>query len=355
VFCGSGSSTLGHDSPSPIEPSVKFEAMIAEGMRNIDENSDKAVFFSADVRAARSVYDRAALWTSKTALRVCFWNGDRLTQEAVIKSAMRWNVTHLSLSFYDRANAIQKCVDGKSADIRIALVSTDTKIRYEAGQDRGGNWSLMGRQAEFVPQGKPAGSRYDVTMNLPYIASNLRSGDLGTLDFTVGHEFGHALGLLHEFQLAKCEGWIDIKQMAKDQGWSGDLASYALDPLPAIASKFRIDIGLSGDYDVRSIMQYNFAVKYFITKAGEENPCQRKDDVTQPSTGDLQTVVAMYGASTSDQLTSTASRIAAQAVESTAKLRTALRFASRDNGDMAAALRQALVHIEKIQAFERGR
>ncbi len=356
ICFASSAMAFGHDLPKPADPSTKFEKLVAEGRKTIESNAQPALFFSGDVIEARSVYDRVSLWTSKTLLKVCFWNGDNAAQEAVAKSAERWNgIARMTISFSDDAGGIRQCSDVNAADIRISLVATDAKLSYEPGQARAGNWSLVGRQAEFVPNGKPAGARYAVTMNLPYTSINLQSGDLGTLDFTVGHEFGHALGMMHEFQVAKCSGWIDVKQMAKDEGWSGDAASYALDPFPSIAQKFKIDLGVSGEYDVKSIMQYNFLAKYYVHKPGRTNPCERTKDVAQPSTGDLATLVAMYGAPGTEAILSPADALATRSAEAISRLRSGLRTASGMNPGMASALAETLAHIEKLQAFEQGR
>jgi hypothetical protein len=50
------------------------------------------------------------------------------------------------------------------------------------------------------------------------------------------------------------------------------------------------------DYDVMSIMQYNFPDNWFNHPVGQTNPCERDVTVTQPSQTDKDTLTRMYGA-----------------------------------------------------------
>lgn len=65
--------------------------------------------------------------------------------------------------------------DWKGSDIRIGI------------NPNGGSWSYIGTDASFINTSLP-------TMNLGWLHEDIKSGDKGT----VLHEFGHALGLMHE-------------------------------------------------------------------------------------------------------------------------------------------------------------
>lgn len=284
----------------PNDPAQRLEVLINKGLEMTKSNFSPLAPHADAIYGARSIFLRAGQWTSKSVLNVCFWNGNLAEQQAVAKSALRWDgKSKLMLSLYSSRGVPRKCTSIDSGDIRIALSPAGLKDKYEYGQDPGGNWSLIGKQSTFVPQGKADSARYAITMNLPQVGSLLAMGNHAGLDFTVGHEFGHALGLLHEFQAGICMDWIDIKKFAADEGWYGPVAIRSLDPLPLLeGTRFEQEYGTKGSYDVDSIMQYNFPSQYYISRSSQANPCRRVMDVSAPSPGDFQTVVEMYGAAT---------------------------------------------------------
>lgn len=341
----------------PTDPSMRFEALIADGLAAIDEEKDNALYFTDTLIAARSLFDRAAAWTGSS-LRVCFWNGDSKMQRAVVDSASRWNgVAGISLDFTDKPPNIRQCKTSEDGDIRVSLVAKAGSAPYRSDQARWGNWSLVGRQSEFQPPGSPAGTRYAVTLNLPQVDLDFKAGDLTSAHFTIGHEFGHALGLLHEFQAAICKGWIDIKQMADDQGWVGDAASYSLDSLPDIADKFKISLGVAGPYDVDSIMQYNFKAKYYVSKPGQTNPCRRKENVSIPSKADIATLVAIYGPRAPHAVQAASSP--GIKTKTPPDLRTALLKAQKTaagmNPGMSGAINRVVDKLRRLDDFVAGR
>jgi serralysin len=111
---------------------------------------------------------RAKLWTPGQTLRVKFLGGDPETQRKVKENAKDWeNFANLKFDF----------VPDGDADIRVAF-ETD------------GSWSYIGKDALDIPQNEP-------TMNYGWL-------DADTLDEeysrVVKHEFGHAIGCIHEHQ-----------------------------------------------------------------------------------------------------------------------------------------------------------
>jgi hypothetical protein len=109
----------------------------------------------------RAAFEWAKLWDLGSKLRVSFLGGTPDQQAVVKKFAPQWaEHANLKLAFENAANA----------EIRIAFVPSD------------GSWSYIGTDCKNIPSGQP-------TMNLGW-------QDEGV----VLHEFGHAIGLIHEHQ-----------------------------------------------------------------------------------------------------------------------------------------------------------
>src|SRR5262249_24061440 len=112
-------------------------------------------------------------------ITVAFLAGDRVLQRRVADTAKLWITeggANIALSFLTAAG-----VDPQSADIRVA---------FTPGL---GSWSYLGTQCRSIAKQKP-------TMNFGWIDANSSETDVRSV---VLHEFGHALGLIHEHQNPK--------------------------------------------------------------------------------------------------------------------------------------------------------
>jgi serralysin len=114
----------------------------------------------------------AAKWPTGSIITIKFVEGDPTLQARVKKVALEWtklaNVTF---------------------DFRIGG-NTDMRIAFEQGN---GSWSYLGTICRSIPQSKP-------TMNYGWLTP---TSDEAELRRVVLHEFGHALGLIHEHQNPK--------------------------------------------------------------------------------------------------------------------------------------------------------
>lgn len=143
---------------------------MSDEQRDPQDNRFCVAWFAGRFAAGR---DRAALlrenkWNPGDILTVSFLDGDRRLQDRVIAAAQPW---------FDRANLQLSVVEDPSALIRISF-------RHR------GSWSAVGTTCLQIPRGQP-------TMNFGWLTPTSAQDELSRV---VLHEFGHALGLVHEHQ-----------------------------------------------------------------------------------------------------------------------------------------------------------
>lgn len=111
--------------------------------------------------APKAAFERTKLWRNGITLKVAFLEGTKAQQDLVKLHAPQWSkYGRITFDFVNNTNP----------DIRITFDSND------------GAWSFIGLDCVSIPKGKP-------TMNLGW-------QDEGV----ILHEFGHAIGLIHEHQ-----------------------------------------------------------------------------------------------------------------------------------------------------------
>lgn len=109
------------------------------------------------------------LWKPGKVLRCRFLDGHPTVQDKVVAVAKQWEqFANIKLAFGD----------DPEAEVRIAFI------------DGAGSWSYLGTDALGIPKDKP-------TMNYGWLRLNTPNIEY---ERTVLHEFGHALGCIHEHQ-----------------------------------------------------------------------------------------------------------------------------------------------------------
>jgi serralysin len=124
----------------------------------------------------QNINDKAAIlnesrWDKGDIIRVAFMGGDESLQQRVRDVAERWTAPGM-------ANLELKFVRSGPAEVRIAFQPGD------------GSWSHLGIECRNIPEGEP-------TMNYGWLTPDSDEVEVRSV---VLHEFGHALGLIHEHQ-----------------------------------------------------------------------------------------------------------------------------------------------------------
>ncbi|MCB0061411.1 MAG: hypothetical protein KDE19_04830 [Caldilineaceae bacterium] len=159
-----------------VDRSLPVSALLPTSRAAIAENPDNApvlprgrglpgAFIDAPVALAALT---GKLWKPGRTLRVHFLDGDAEVQERLKPFAHQWS---------EYANIQFVFVNDPNAEIRISF-------------QQAGSWSYIGTDALGIPKGQP-------TMNFGWLTKATANDEYSRV---VTHEFGHAIGCIHEHQ-----------------------------------------------------------------------------------------------------------------------------------------------------------
>lgn len=206
------------------EAKTKASASSAQTATSERVDNLRVIPFSGNVDRMRAAVETLKLWDNGRTLRVRFTDGDQSVQQKVEDIAKEWEqVSNLTLKF----------VRSGAAEIRISFA------------DEGFSWSTVGTDARTVPSTQP-------TMNYGWLKTNTSTREYQRV---VRHEFGHALGMIHEHQNPAAVGqipWDKPKVYAyyAQQGWTAADVDFNIFQL------YSEDSTNHTEFDPTSIMAY---------------------------------------------------------------------------------------------------
>lgn len=189
---------------------------------------------------------------------------ENLAEKALVKAKLWENGQTITIKFLGGTTSLQNRVMEKAreweqyANLKFEVITTgNADIRISFNQD-GSSWSYIGTDAARINQN-------NATMNFGWFTDNTSDNEIQR---TTLHEFGHALGAIHEHSSPDADIQWDVAAVYAQYelyGWSQQQVDNNL------FSKYDSSLVTNSQYDPESIMHYpinsnltlnNFSVGY---------------------------------------------------------------------------------------------
>ena len=226
----------------------------------------------------RGVVARPYLWDRGETVKVCFRSGTQKARARVASYGVEWmKYANVKFDFGDM-NDPQMCKGEAGEKVKIDFVNSGAKA---------GHWSALGKLA----------LKTDHSMNLSFLGGDelprISTNQAATERYVrsiVLHEFGHALGMLHEHQSPRSGCSAEFYEEAviaygAVRGWSADLSRSQMLQLAEHPELNATEV------DRRSIMHYSLPPWLF--KTGEKSPCHVQQNLDL-SDGDKAFMAKIY-------------------------------------------------------------
>jgi Astacin (Peptidase family M12A) len=259
-------------------PKVYVKRLIAaqKAMNDLD-SSDQA----------KGIYSTLVQWPpTYPKLRVCFMGGSPEVRAAIAEVANTWIRNDIGIRFdWGKQDKFRDCdpAGGKENQVRVSF-------------DKPGYWSQLGQNSVvYTKQEEPS-------LNLEGFdkAADVAVLKQGEAEGIILHEFGHALGLLHEHQSpnATCKDEFDWDHINKTlaeppNSWDQETINFNMQP-------FSGEDLMMTQFDPSSVMLYYFPPDYY--KDGDKSKCFIPSANNEISETDFTTVAYMYPADAAARL-----------------------------------------------------
>jgi hypothetical protein len=216
----------------------------------------------------RQLYAEKRRWENGRTLRVCFYNGNPIVVALIRATAIEWNIySGIALDFGQDGRWLN-CLDPKAGFPEIRI-----------GFSERGYWSYIGSDSERYGGDRAPSMNFD-SFNRVYNEFKYSVGDVAVRadpyhKAAIRHEFGHALGLLHEhqnpalncFKEIKWEGSGNVYEYfsGPQHFWSKELVDRNLGFIGATDSDY-----VAGVADPKSVMMYSLPSSIFTSGAASK-------------------------------------------------------------------------------------
>jgi serralysin len=207
---------------------------------------------------------KKTLWPAGTQLKVRFLGGAAELHERVLAAARAWFQPGVNLS------------------LGVAQLGDDPQVRIAFA--KGGSWSYIGTDCLAIHPSQ-------ATMNLGWL-------DLGTSDdalrSVVLHEWGHALGLLHEHNHPEAQ-----------ISWNKASVYADLESAPNYWSKDKVDLNVFRKYAVSEVITTDFddvSVMIYPIRSAWTTDAKKFMPSAKLSSGDVATIKRLYPAKVRDSV-----------------------------------------------------